>query len=375
MTDYSDCKVKIGAALTDALTKATEISLDETHDGEFDLPKPLRDCLDQLSDKADSSATAAFTNVVTGLAIKVAYPAIDVRYHQIQIQDPAHFNHRGISETVVYPFLRDQDFDGAKSGWQTRTLERPKPYLLSYDENIRAVKSEFLQIYHDIEDGGQDAFAVLCYLMLQQIVRRNAKDIELIEPRINDIGTIVSLFTEHFFARYGSSGASRLPVLALHSLYSVIMPELKRFDGLGLAQLELHSAADSQTGATGDIEIKSEDGGVFEAIEVKHNIPITLDLVEDAARKLISRQVDRYYILTTHQNCNPDEKMLKRIKDIKERTGCQLIVNGIIPSIRYYLRLVEKPKNIFPFYVKLLKAEKSISHEHRVKWNEIVLQS
>lgn len=75
-------------------------------------------------------ASSGFTNIITGLAIKMAYPEMDTRYHQVQIQEPKAFNFRGVSEKTVYPWLRDNDFDGAKSGWQTRTFERPKPYTL-----------------------------------------------------------------------------------------------------------------------------------------------------------------------------------------------------------------------------------------------------
>ena len=154
MKDYSDSNDKIKQVLEKALVVADELQRDEAGDKTFGLDAKLRTSLDTMNDKADSSATAAFTNLVTGIAIKVAFPNCRCSFHQIQIQQPPHFNHRGVSENIVYPFLRDQDFDGAKSGWQTRTLERPKPYILTYDENIRAVKDEFLACYHALEDGG-----------------------------------------------------------------------------------------------------------------------------------------------------------------------------------------------------------------------------
>lgn len=373
MSDFRDHDAKILIALHDALEVGSATDRDPNADRIFGLPEDIRTMLDTMNDKADSSATAAFTNLVTGISIKVAYPQLDVRYHQTQIQISPHFNHRGVSENVVYPFLRDQDFDGAKSGWQTRTLERPKPYFLDYDENIKSVKTEFLGCYHALEERNADARNMLEYLFLGQIIRRNAKKINLIEPKIDDIGVIMTHFEAHFFSEYKSRGQSRLPVLALHSLYKLIMPELKRFEGLDLANLELHSAADSQTGATGDIEIKKDDGTVFEAIEVKHEIPISVDLVIDTARKLVTRQVDRFYVLTTHSNCGQTPEVAAKIKEIRERTGCQLIANGVLPTMRYYLRLVQNPADIFPHYTALLKVEPSISHEHRVKWNDIVL--
>lgn len=373
MNDYTDRNTLILEALNSALVVADELNRDDKADKNFGLPGDLREKLNFMNDKADSAATTAFTNLVTGIAIKIAYPEIDVRFHQTQTQEPQHFNHRGISEKVVYPFLRDQDFDGAKSGWQTRTFERPKPYIIPYEENIQVVKDQFLSCYQALEDGGADAKQMLNYLFLGQVVRRNAKKIDLIEPRIDDISTIIGHFEAHFFANYKSRGQSRLPVLALHSLYKLIMPELRRFEGLDLANLELHSAADSQTGATGDIEIKNNDGTVFEAIEVKHDIPVSLDLVVDAAKKLVTRRVDRFYVLTTHKNCGQTDEVAAKIKEVRERTGCQVIANGVIPTMRYYLRLVQNPADIFPHYTSLLKVEPAISHEHRVKWNEIVL--
>jgi DNA (cytosine-5)-methyltransferase 1 len=372
MNAYPDHLLNIKNRLISKLQSAELLFAQNKQTAGLNVSKDLRTWIDTMNDKADSSATSAFTNIVTGLAIKTEYPEIDVRYHQVQIQVPERFSHRDVSEQSVFPFLRDNHLDGAKSGWQTRTFERPKPYTLDYEENIRGVKKEFLAIYDAIEERGEDAGSALEYLLLGQVVRRHTKRIDLIEPTIDDIDAIMKHFENHFFAKYTSQGAARLPVLSLYALYQLIMPELKRFDGLKLAELELHSAADSRTGATGDIEIKLDES-VFEAIEVKHNIAISMDLIIDSAQKLKTRRVTRFYILTTHKNCTPSDAMTQKMKEIKESTGCQVIANGILPTLKYYLRLVENPSDIFPFYTKLLKNEPAISHEHRVKWNEIVL--
>ena len=52
-----------------------------------------------------------------------------------------------------------------------------------------------------------------------------------------------------------------------------------------------------------------------------------------------------------------------------------IIANGVIPTLRYYLRLIRNPAEIFPAYTELLKSDKAISHEHGVTWNDIVLRS
>lgn len=211
------------------------------------LSDRLQTSLDGLHARAQA-ASAVFTNIVTCLAIKSARPDVDVRYHQTQIQKdtdrPAGVNFRGISEDVVYPWLSRNRFDGAKSGWQTRTLERPKPYLLTYDENIAYVKTEFLAVFDEIEEQGQPAFDALTYLIWKQVVRREEVRITLSIPKTQDIGTIVELFRLHFFRSYkGAKGASRLPVLALHAIYTVMVPELRRYSGKSVKPLNEHSAA------------------------------------------------------------------------------------------------------------------------------------
>ena len=136
---------------------------------------------------------------------------------------------------------------------------------------------------------------------------REASKVVLAIPKIQDVLQITKLFETHFFYKYkDSKGASRLPVLALYAIYTVLLEELSRFNGKTLKPLEAHSAADAQTGAIGDIEVVDAEGVVFEAIEVKHGLPITAAMVDSAKQKIRGSQVDRYYILTTHSQHEPD---------------------------------------------------------------------
>jgi DNA (cytosine-5)-methyltransferase 1 len=338
----------------------------------------LKNALNGLHGRAQA-ASAVFTNIITCLAIKAARPHADVRYHQTQIQKdtsrPAGVNFRGVSEETVYPWLSRNRFEGAKSGWQTRTLERPKPYTMTYDENIAYVKTEFLTVFDEVEEHSQPAFDALTYLVYKQVVRREEVQITLSIPKTKDIGTIVELFRTHFFKSYkGSKGASRLPVLALHAIYSVMVPQLRRYSGKTVVALNAHSAADSQTGSIGDIEVSDGVGGeIFEAVEVKHALTIVESIVADVQLKVMDKSIERYYILTTHANCEPDDGAKKIIENIRSVYECQVIANGVIPTIRYYLRLLDDPSAVFPAYVDLLREDKSIAHEHRTAWNDVVM--
>lgn len=367
---------KIISALDEALNRAEEKFISGIH-FDFGLSDSLIASLRYLSELSQKASTG-FTNIVTCLAIKAAYPLVDIRYHQVQIQQntdrPAGFNFRGISEKVVYPWLSIQTFEGAKSGWQTRTFERPKPYMLTYDENIGDIKDSFLNVFDQIEEFNELGENALAYLIYLQLVHRESKRVTLALPRTEDILLITSLFKEHFFHTYkASKGASRLPVLALYAVYTVLMNQLERYQGMELKPLEEHSAADSQTGAVGDIEVVySNTKEVFEAVEVKHNIPLSDGIIRAAARKIMDKNVDRYYILTTHPICEPDDLLIAEITRVKTVYDCQLIANGVIPSLKYYLRLLSDPSLVFPVYIELLNSDKSIKHEHREVWNKLV---
>ena len=376
MTTVNDIGSEVHAKLDEALAVA-ESKWAEELEPCLNLSERMLAALKSLSENAQR-ASAAFTNIVTCLAIKACRPVIDIRYHQAQIQSEttrgAGFNFRGISEVVIHPWLSHHRFEGAKSGWQTRTLERPKPYTMDYDENIGFVKDEFLSIFDEVENNSQPAEDALIYLVYAQVVKREQRKITLSIPKIQDIAAIVELFRMHFFYKYkASKGASRLPVLALHAIYSVLVPEVRRYQGKTLRKLQEHSAADSQTGSIGDIEVvDNESGEVFEAVEVKHDIPISEGIAADVQQKVMDKAITRYYILTTHEKCDTDECAKRVIRNIKAVYNCQVIANGVMPSLRYYLRMLEDPSDVFPAYIELLNSDKAVAHEHRTAWNEVV---
>ena len=115
----------------------------------------------------------------------------------------------------------------------------------------------------------------------------------------------------------------------------------------------------------------SEDGSIFEAVEVKHMIPISKEIIDSAKQKIRGSQVDRYYILTTHQQHEPSKEVIDEVENVKRLLGCQMIVNGVIPSLKYYLRLLTNPGSVLPYYAKELEADTAIGFEHRDIWNKI----
>ena len=365
--DSHDAK-KLGKLLEAIYNEAS--ALPDGYD--WQLTDRARVFLDDLTKKCQK-ARSGFVNVVTCLAAKALKKKVDCRYHRPNIGSPNYFTGRTLSEDVVAPWLRQKDFEHANSGWQTRTFERPKPYTLDYGENIAYIKDAFLGILHEVQVGGQDAREALKYLFAGQITLRDARVINIAQPSITQIPLIISYFRRHLSWPYTQKGTSRLPVLMIYATYLAMKDEVHRYENAHLLPLRSHSAADSQTGAIGDIELEDGEGKKFEGVEVKHAIPIGPVEIGVAFDKFKQHQIKRYYLLTTAEpNIIQEEACTILINQIYQGHGCQVIVNGVLPTIRYYLRLLQSPDKIFPFYRQLLKQDIDIGYEHRLAWNKIV---
>ena len=82
---------------------------------------------------------------------------------------------------------------------------------------------------------------------------------------------------------------------------------------------------------------------------------------------------NKYYILST---AYPEKeeyiKIEAEIQRIKNVHGCQLIVNGIMPTLKYYLRLLTNTFEFIDNYVNLLEADKALKFEHKENWNKLI---
>lgn len=82
---------------------------------------------------------------------------------------------------------------------------------------------------------------------------------------------------------------------------------------------------------------------------------------------------NRYYLLTTANMDTADWNAIENeIQRISQIHGCQVIVNGVYSSLKYYLRLLKDPAEFIDKYVELLKIDETIKFQHKKEWNEIV---
>lgn len=332
--------------------------------------KALLDTVLQYSESAKGVLTVFITSVV----YKILHPTQDIRNHQDGIQNG--YSGRTFDSKNITPFLKKCKFPAmAESGWLTRSLEQKVPYDQNYTGAINpsGLKAAFLTLLDNIQNGA-DCKKYLHYIFQGLIIKRNQHTIDLAKPTTLSINSILGILDEHFHSSYKAEGASRLPVLAIYAIYECLLHEAKRFENKKLLPIESHTSADSRSGRVGDIEIIDDNNRTFEAVEVKHGITITLQLVQDAYSKFQTTPVNRYYILSTGQPPNKEDwaKIQAEVQKIKNVHGCQLIVNGIMHSLKYYLRLLDNTFEFIDKYVNLIENDTALKFEHKEKWNKII---
>ena len=78
-------------------------------------------------------------------------------------------------------------------------------------------------------------------------------------------------------------------------------------------------------------------------------------------------------MLTTADMSNASwDEIQNRISRILQIHGCEVIVNGVYTTLKYYLRLLSNKADFIDKYVELLKSDDTIKYEHKITWNNII---
>ncbi len=344
------------------------------------------DCVQELKTIVENAETqkAVLGVTLTSIVYKVYRPSQDIRYHQDGMENG--YSGRTFDTKYVTPFLKSKfpHFAMAESAWLTRSLEQPHPFDFDFPGKIRnaVLKSAFLKTLNRLQANRKLATRMLAAfmgLMLQASAQDNALFVNVQVASGLSIAQIIDAVSQHIHYDYGSGvvGTARIPVLVIYSVYSLLLKEgFPRYSGKILAPLESHTSPDARSRSLGDIEFKNTDGSYLEAVEIKHNKPITADMIGIAYRKIKNINIDRYYILTTYEpNFDDYDAIMREIKIYSKVHSCQIIINGVIPSLKYYMRLMNNPQDFVDEYTKWLEFEyqraSGIKKKHLRVWQEI----
>jgi len=314
-----------------------------------------------------------FTVLVTLSIYKIVHPKQDIRNHQTQI--PNGFSGRTIDTKYITPTLKKLGLPSmAESGWLTRSLEQPYPYGLDYEGKIsnKAVKKAFLELVHSIEVDKVNPKYILVELFIQ-IIELQKKNQITIEPLQNPekltISRMIDTLERQFEFNYKTFGGSKLPVLAFYSIYQILIYEISRYKNCTLKDLGSHTASDRTSQSAGDIEI-FRGKELFEAIEIKLDKPIDTNILRIAKEKIVRFNPKRYYILS-NQGIVEEDEIYTIIEEVKKEHGCQIIVNGVLDTLKYYMRLIDDLEEFYKLYSNLISTDSELKTIHKQKWNEL----
>ncbi len=349
-----------------------------------DIPSEIQTDIDRLITKIDSNKSIV-SALVTSLLKKILDPAQDVRLHRTDFEDG--YSARSLDTKVTTLFFKDNFPKYANKESSFLTLATRERIKWTKDEGqnlkIRDVKlrTSFLNVFEQIEQNKQNPDTCLRYIFSKLIELSMKESIlfEITEEQSRETNSLnIHLILEMLGEHFATEQSSRLPVVAIYSICEILLPKFERFKNKKLVPLQVHTSSDKHS--FGDIEIYDEENNPFEIIEIKHNIPIDKYLIFDVDKKTKNTNINRYYILTTYQNgfadAGTEQEVIEYILQIKRRTGLDIIANGIISTLKYYLRFVDDCGEFIETYTKNLIADAKNSTEvksfHLEKWNEIL---
>ncbi len=350
----------------------------EVNNGKFYASKLSTSTLENIDKIAEKCFTqkGVYTVLITLSVYKLLYPQQDIRNHQTQIKNG--FSGRTIDTQFITPTLKELKLPSmAESGWLTRSLEQPYPYNLEYNGKIsnKSVKKAFLELINDIEINGINSKHIIVEL-LRKVIEIQKENRIVIRPLDNPdkltITKIIDVLDTQFSYHYEDFGGSKLPVLAFYAIYQIIVNEILRYNNCELKELGSHTASDKTSKSSGDIEL-FKDSILFEVVEIKLDKEIDANILRIAESKIIEYSPQRYYILS-YFSVKADEldQINEVIGRVKEEHGCQIVINGVLPTLKYYLRLVSDLEVFIYSYSRLIHKDSELKFCHKEKWNELI---
>lgn len=345
--------------------------------GDYD---PLRNLLGgetfDLAWRLGETQHAARGVALTLCAYKCLAPEQDIRSHKSD--QPGGFSARSFDSSVTVPVLQERSLPyNVETHWLSQTFSFAGQYVrgISLKTVPKSAGPEMLELVNRVQDlsSVEKTRAVVLILLSRLIDERNKGRVSLEKPKNLTIEEVVQLLTLHFESGYVRN-APRLPQLGVYAMYSCIIPAMNRYAGTTLGKLERMKAANRKSGTVGDIDVNL-NGKPIEAVEVKFAVPITRDHVSEAIQKIKTASVERYFILSTGGIQSGESETIAKLRaDFKRANGCEIVVNGVLETLSYYLRLIRSTNDFIVAYAALVETDLDLHYEHRLRWNELCSQ-
>lgn len=107
----------------------------------------------------------------------------------------------------------------------------------------------------------------------------------------------------------------------------------------------------------GGIALSDKNGGLFECIQIV-GVLLTPALIKEAFLKVSHHTPRRFCLLTTASVYNDHREALRRTCDsLYQTSGCEVIVDGLMPTLDYGIRLLPEAAHFLAAYSKALRED------------------
>jgi hypothetical protein len=358
------------AALLEAYYTATECALDTP----FVSDEAIRTHIEYVCRCVNNRAGARL--VLACLLAKLDQPQVDPRKPYTEIGTDDCFSGRVYDEKYLSPFIAAHQLPlNSTTAFLTPALRNINHPLSVTQEIIGTPKDLYrkaIAVLDAVASGGVGVESVFKQVLQTLIRMRNErrarmdslvatlKHTESALPLSSE--AIVTLMSQHLACPH----SSRLPVLMISAAYQTAHGALREY----ALPLAAHNAADSATGAFGDVQICLEsDNRLVTVYEMKAKsvmrTDINIALKKIAAAREAGQRIDNYLFVTTGAI---DAQVADYARGFYESVGVEIAILDCIGFLRHFLHLFHRARQAYlDNYQALVIAEPDSAVSHALK--------
>ncbi len=286
------------------------------------------------------------------LVAKLSHPELDIRKPYTEIGGARAYSGRHYDETYIAPFAFKYGLPvNPTTSFLTPAFRTNKSVIAPGVELMGRPKKLYetvVKIISAVHDGKANPELLLIEIVRWLAVvkferedRRESLFASLAAARSDSalpVESIVTLIQQHL----ALPKSSRLSVLVVAAAYQAVQELL----GEKALPLEGHNAADSQTGALGDLQIKlKDDSNIVTVYEMKAK-RVTTEDIEIAVQKLasVSPQIANYIFITTDK---VDDAVNALAATMHAKIGVEFVVLDCLGFLRHFLHLFYRSRMSF----------------------------
>jgi DNA adenine methylase len=311
---------------------------------------------------------------------KLEVPKVDIRKPYTEISGKGTYSGRRYDEQFVEPFVIKYKLPtNSTTAFLTpafRNIDRKLTTDLVLVGRPRQVYEYVLELLDLVQRGRLQAAHVLKEIIrfLVIIKTENETRMKQLLRELKHTDDTLPLSSEQIVAllqqHLSSKNSSRLPVLMVAAAYLAVKDRI----GETALPLQSHTAADSQTGSIGDVEVTLvNDDQIITCYEMKDK-RVTIVDIENAIKKIstLNYQVDNYIFITTDII---EDEVSQYAKNVYDKAGVEIAVLDCVGFVRHFLHFFHRYRTSFlDIYQSLVLVEPDSSVSQPLKEAFLVLR-